>query len=309
MIYIQSMGGLGNQMFIYAFARAISLELDEPVQCYGKAIPGRPDGDYALSHFAVNNEKVVYRDGDVMSCDASWLQIKKYKGVLMLVDKALQRNAKKTYAMLKAMQPVLNRFNMGIVGANYIPIKVKRTKKPFFIRGFFQSEAFFAKYKDVIRSELRVSDALSAENRAYMKQIADCNSVCVHVRRGDYTNAELRDMYLVCTVKYYQNAILAMQQKVENARFFVFSDDVAWTRKNIAFPPDTIFVDNMNSAWEDIWLMYSCRHFIISNSSFSWWAQYLGDAKDKVVMAPNQWNNGDGPFDIYMKNWNCLPVD
>lgn len=99
-----------------------------------------------------------------------------------------------------------------------------------------------------------------------------------------------------------------MKQKVRNAKFFVFSDDIEWVKENMNFPEDSVFESGNDPVWEKLRMMYSCKHFIISNSTFSWWAQYLSRNSEKVVIAPNKWRNKGVWQDIYQENWNIIKI-
>jgi hypothetical protein len=170
--------------------------------------------------------------------------------------------------------------------------------------GWFQDVRYFEKHAEIIRRELRIESPLCETNQTYLEQIEASESVCVHVRRGDYTSAAYRDVYLVCTPEYYERAINELLQGVPQAAFFVFSDDIEWVREHIQWPVNVTFIKHCNAPHEDMRLMYHCKHFIISNSSFSWWAQYLGDAPNKLVLAPERWyNSHQYRTELYLSSW------
>lgn len=124
--------------------------------------------------------------------------------------------------------------------------------------------------------------------------IRDRNSVCLAVRRGDFLNPENRKTFLVCDVDYYQKAVDYMVSHVKDPVFIVFSNDIAWTQMHLSIPGEVYYESGKDPVWETFRLMYSCRHFIISNSTFHWWAQYKGTAEDKIVIAPDIWYNARG---------------
>ena len=132
------------------------------------------------------------------------------------------------------------------------------------------------------------------------------NSVCVHIRRGDYTYLK---NYQVCSIAYYLKAMEIMKGKIKEPKFYIFSDDIEWVKKNIDFDVDVTYIDKNNTSYEELRLMYSCKHFIISNSSFSWWAQYLSTNKNKVVISPNIWyQNKNQPQDMILDYFTTIDV-
>jgi len=174
--------------------------------------------------------------------------------------------------------------------------------------GYFQTWKYFADYEEKIRAELSVSTPPSKQNAAMIKELESCESVCVHVRRGDYLldiNAGLGN---VCGYEYYDRAIKFMKEKLKSPVFYFFSNDhseIEWLKANWKFPDaDIKYVDLNNPDYEELRLMYSCKNFIIANSSFSWWGAYLSQNKNKIVCAPSKW------FETMpTENANILPLD
>jgi hypothetical protein len=138
-----------------------------------------------------------------------------------------------------------------------------------------------------------------AENSYYnfIKSQNQSNTVAVHIRRGDYTGSGNELPFT-----YYQNAIDYMAEKLNgNLQLFIFSDDLQYVRQNCSFSHRAFFVNEDHSLndFEEFLLMSECRHFIIANSSFSWWAAWLSNNDKKIICAPNQWvANPDEYWDI-----------
>ena len=116
-------------------------------------------------------------------------------------------------------------------------------------------------------------------------------------------NDTIRKRHYVCTEEYFSKAIEEINQRVEKPRFVFFSDDIEWVKNNIPAPKDSLYEDGTDPVWEKLRLMSSCKHFIISNSTFSWWSQYLSENDKKVVIAPSKWSNFGYNPDIYQDNW------
>ena len=124
-------------------------------------------------------------------------------------------------------------------------------------------------------------------------------------------NALLRQHPLgLCSVEYYRAAVAYMLRLFSDAQFFIFSDDPAWTAANLSYLASKTFVTHnvgRNDA-EDLRLMMSCRHFIVANSTFSWWAAWLCEHPVKIVIAPRRWfaDSARDASDIIPAGWTCL---
>ena len=146
--------------------------------------------------------------------------------------------------------------------------------------------------RNILLTELSVKTKPSSKNAALIDHISQDNSVAIHIRRGDYvTNPDANSLHGICPISYYKNVVKYLKSKFKNLDFFVFSDDPNWAKSNLSFIKYLNVVDHNDADhnYEDFRLMYSCNHFIIANSSFSWWAAWLGSSPDKIVIAPDQW--------------------
>jgi len=159
-----------------------------------------------------------------------------------------------------------------------------------YMSGYWQSARYFDHIDELIRGELRLRHEPSEINAAWLARVRGARSVCVHIRRGDYLMAAHYGFHGVCSVEYYRRAMQLMRSRVQDVKFFVFSDDWQWSRENLSVD-DAIVVDanDANAAQEDLRLMAACRHHIIANSSLSWWAAWLAKADGQVVIAPKPW--------------------
>lgn len=134
-----------------------------------------------------------------------------------------------------------------------------------------------------------------------------CESVSVHVRRGDYvTLASASAYHGLCTLDYYHRAIRHVAERVANPTLFVFSDDPEWTKANLHSPFPTHYVDHnpAGKAFQDLRLMSLCRHHILANSSFSWWGAWLSRSNGGLVIAPERWYAVNRPTpDLIPARW------
>jgi hypothetical protein len=178
-----------------------------------------------------------------------------------------------------------------------------------YLDGYWQSERYFSDSRNVIRRELTLPYQPNAANAPWLERIMGSNAVCVHVRRGDYLAADHLAEHGICAASYYEHAMRLVAERVENPQFFVFSDDLAWSRRHIA-GPDIAFVDAnpVAAAHDELRLMAACRHHIIANSSLSWWGAWLAQHDSQVVIGPDPWFSArkETP-DLFPKSWLALP--
>jgi hypothetical protein len=121
--------------------------------------------------------------------------------------------------------------------------------------------------------------------------IKNKNSVAIHIRRGDYlNNPKARYFHGILGEDYYKKSISYIKKRVNNPFYFIFSDDVELVKKTFFFfnKKNYIFIDTKSSI-DDLHLMSNCKHFIIANSTFSWWGAWLSKNKHKIICAPKRW--------------------
>ncbi|MBS4964580.1 MAG: alpha-1,2-fucosyltransferase [Phocaeicola dorei] len=144
---------------------------------------------------------------------------------------------------------------------------------------------------------------LSEKNESLLNNIQNSNSVGIHIRRGDYmTEQNFQIFGNICTPQYYYNAVRIIREKVNDAIFYVFSDDIDWVQTHLDIP-NAVYI-NWNtgeSSIYDMYLMSFCKYNIIANSTFSYWAARL-NKKANIVIYPSKWYNTFTP-DIFPKSW------
>ena len=154
-----------------------------------------------------------------------------------------------------------------------------------YIKGYFQSPKYFDAVKQEVISLFRDKVVHEAGGAALKKRILDCNSVGVHVRRGDYLKTPAYEFHGLCETDYFRRAIEIMRTRQADPTFFVFSDDPDWCNEHFN-EPDVIVASGARTPNADLDLLASCKHHILSNSSFSWWGAYLAYRPEQVVIAP-----------------------
>jgi hypothetical protein len=271
-VIVRLQGGVGNQLFQYAVGKAVSLKLNRQLLVDPRTIlPEAPARQYSLDRFCVSCQ--------VASGRQAWC-------TRWLGSVRLGRAFRSVYWPARRYRYVRDR-ELG-----YQPEVFDDHDGPVVLHGYWQSHKYFSDIEPVLRQDLRFLDGPDERNREILQQIRDCEAVCVHVRRGDYVSIPLFAQTIgSCDVQYYRRAVERLSQAVVRPHFFVFSDDPEWARCELTFPGPTHVVDHNlgKSDTEDLRLMAACRHFIIANSSFSWWGAWLADSPNKTVVAPVQW--------------------
>lgn len=191
----------------------------------------------------------------------------------------------------------------------YIPSIFEELKKNQYLIGHFQSYKFFNDYRDSILKEFQFSTKSLSEKTKKMAKVISCNnSVCIHVRRGDYLNGYYYEtLGKVCSIDYYKRAVEYMREMIEEPKFFVFSDDPVYVAQNLQIE-DAIYVDfnKGRDSWQDMYLMSQCKHNVIANSTFSWWGAWLNNNPRKIVVAPRRWFANMENDEIVPPEWKRL---
>ncbi|MBQ1311948.1 MAG: alpha-1,2-fucosyltransferase [Blautia sp.] len=306
-------GRLGNQMFRYAFARMLQLqseEKEEPLifdfsniwkEKKKEEMPGWED---SLKEFCVVAYSYYEGKKSILMQETTIMQ-KLVLGIVKAGDRLVRK--KGTLSRIRWRKRFFRWMNrQGIyqmfTGYDYPYVWVAGKK---ILCAPFECARFPESIRKELLQEFVPKHPVLAKNKELLERICTSESVCVSVRRGNYLAYPGLN---VCTVEYFERAAEKMCSMVERPIFFVFSDDVEWIRRNLCFPGETYYEEGADPAWEKLRLMYSCRHFIISNSTFSWWAQFLGQFPDKKVIAPDRWYNDEYVPPLYEDGWVTVEV-
>ena len=187
----------------------------------------------------------------------------------------------------------------------------EKIRHPMYLNGYWQSEKYFKSAEAKLRSELCLVDNLSESSHIILDEILQCPAVSLHIRRGDYiSNPSAALVHGACSLDYYHSAIKLITTHVKNPHFYVFSDDPQWAKDNLklGYPVRFVEANGPDRGVEDMWLMKACSHHIIANSSFSWWAAWLNDRPDKIVITPRIWflDNKIDTNDLIPEQWNRI---
>ena len=307
MINKHVIGRLGNQMFQYAAVRKKEDILLDFSEVYSRDSEGYKEEITDLNIAPVKIGKLK------LNFNQKFLLL--YLNIIKFINLKLdpKNYSKKMYLIENKIQNRLNKNGLYSFRLGYYDFKdCNKSNLAFY--GTFESPKYFNDIKDELKKEFTPKYGILEKNRELYDKINNTESVCVTIRRGDFVNnKDVKKNLYICTPEYFDEAISLMKKKVPNASFFVFSDDVEWCKNNMKFPSDTTFESGDDPVWEKLRMMYSCKHFIISNSTFSWWVQYLSRNDEKVVIAPSRWTNDSYKYndniDIYEDNWLLIDID
>lgn len=269
MVYVYLQGGLGNQMFQYAFGRQLQQLRNDRLVI--------DDQHFAKAHALGETPRT--------------LELSEWNTSFELADEPARRYVRKTL-----YPPVVHRVWQKITGLR--PYSIYNDETPLdlahvsrasllYLQGYFQREDYFASIRQELLSEFTL------RYTPQRRLTAGDHSVSVHVRRGDYVHLpQAAAHHGACSEAYYLRAMQYMREQLGTPRFYFFSDDIAWCKETftdadiefVVSPPDA-------PSSEDMYLMSRCAHHIIANSSYSWWGAWLNPSAQKIVIAPARWTN------------------
>jgi hypothetical protein len=289
MITVKLQGGLGNQLFQYALGRRLQADGKDVVYDIESGYAGQKLRIYNLGHYNVHvdiapqseiekGQKEEYKKKTYGFISKS-MRFLKSKGILKtdgVVSKISNR--------IKSKLPIT--YNIG-----YLPHVLQMTDG--YLDGFWQSYKYLDPIRDILLKEISLKEPIENTYSETVKSILMTNSVALHVRRGDYVHdPTTKQAHYTFGIEYYEKALPIIKEKVLSPTLFVFSDDIAWARENIKTDMPIVFVSKPAiKDYEELILMSLCKHDIIANSSFSFWAAWLNQNKSKVVIAPLRWDN------------------
>ncbi|MDT2822151.1 alpha-1,2-fucosyltransferase [Enterococcus devriesei] len=300
MIYVEMYGRLGNQMFRYAMARALQIKFynEDSIVINFNNLSGKQfnDGSFTneLSNFNVEQFEIYETKGKLLKNETTFRQKLIYFLVRLYLPKYNPQKMLKIEKKLRKISGLMNRFGIYWSWVGYQkPIESK--KKDKFVSGNFESPQYFDDIKSLLIKEFTPKNPVNPRNLELLNIIENNESVCISVRRGDFVkDKKISKTHNVINAQYFEDSISYMNSILKDPVYIIFSDDIEWAKENINFGKYKVYSEYGNDeVYEKLRLMYSCKHFIISNSTFSWWAQYLGRNKEKIVISPERWFNND----------------
>lgn len=292
---VNIIGGLGNQLFQYAFA--VALKIHNP------------------------NEDVLL---DITHFNSFFFR--KYKGRNLhngfeldnILDKVVIPKAKASQIIL--LSNYIPNYLISRFVRKYLPKRKHEylekidfkfdpdalsQKGNIYYEGYWQVANYFIEIEDQIKNAFKFQP-LDNENLKWIEKLQNTKSVSIHVRRGDYVNN--KGFGGICDLNYYSKALNYVLSNIEEPIFYVFSNDIEWCENNIRplmNGAECIFINHNRgkNSYKDMQLMSFCRTNIIANSSFSWWGAFLNNNEEALVIAPAKWNNFSENIDVYHPRW------
>lgn len=264
MIIVRMVGGVGNQLFCYAYAKSLQqkgydVKIDISTFKFNKI------DSYEFDKYNIDIPISTQKENEILFNNSSLSKILKRFGI-DISNKVREKSLLFDESLL-------------------------RINDNSYVDGYFQNEKYFYDIREIILEQISINRPLSNFTKSIQKKINSLNNTCsIHVRRGDMANDINVKIHGVCSVEYYNNAIEYLKNKLGEVNYFIFSDDFEWCRSNLKID-NAIFVesDEHRIAHEDIYLMSLCDHNIIANSTFSWWGAWLNDNESQISIAPMEW--------------------
>jgi len=284
-------GGLGNQLFQYAFLR----NLEERFDC--KNVKGDFFYYCSLSRDTVRRPKIEHFN--------------------TIINKTSRKDIRETclfprignplsllYKAILYFEKTLNRSYF--LEPSRKPINIQEIISHVYFDGYWQYWKNVYDIEDILREELKPRFNISPSNKEIISMVSRENSVFIGFRRGDYlANRSTRRIFGILNESYYRRAIIEIEKRVDNPVYYLFSDSVEWVKKNINFGVNVNYRYNRlhGSDIEDLIMMGACKHAIIPNSTFHWWGAWLIKNKGKIIVTPENWFVDGKEIEIVPPNW------
>lgn len=267
-------GGLGNQMFQYAFGYSYAKKHGEKL---------------ILDVFYIGRDN--QRKLGIDRYNISYRKKSRLRGAVYYAVRKLIKNG----IRLRTWNGIYHAI-MEVSPLDYMEIDGRN----LFANGNWIHLKYFEDYRSDLLKEFRYLGNLNEDQRLLLDKIKKENSLAVHVRRGDYLKPE-NSAYKVVGKEYYEQSIDYLRGQADISNIYFFSDDIEWCKDQFGDLLNTVFVDSKISGdpYIDLELMRNCNYFIIANSTFSWWGSWLCEREDKIMVAPKIWFEEEEKWGVY----------
>lgn len=297
MVIVRISNGLGNQLFQYALGRSLAIknntELVLDVSSFNQQKTGDAFRHYTLDHFNVAGRFATKNDFKQIG----------------ITDPNKQdfftKARKKMKQSLESGKPIHERKVITEPSFTFIP-DILNVDHDCYLIGIWQSEKYFEEIKPQIIKDFTLKAPFSKNAEILKQKIMSGNSVAIHVRRGDQvSDPRLAKKHGVLTDEYYSSAVAYIKEKTTSPRFFVFSDEIEWVKKNLNLGENVTYVSDHGLAdYEELIIMSLCKHTIVAKSSYSWWGAWLNQNPEKIVITPkNRFGKPGNDEDLIPSDW------
>lgn len=281
-------GGLGNQLFQYAFAKNLEKETGELVEL-------------DISQYSqVGSDSI--RVPRLLDLQISIPVASKEEVSKVLLFKQNKHPLSLQYRATVAMESILNK--KYYLEKSRVFHECSTLTDYSYYDGYWQSYKYCDSIKDILLQEIKTKLPLSLTTSHMIDHVSSENSVFVGIRKGDYEKEAKHYGYF--DNEYYIRAMSYISERIDNPVFYIFSNDIKWCKENMSWDGFNVFYrepDQQVSDLEEFFLMRSCKNAIIINSTFHWWAAYLMDNPNKIIVHPSKWFFDNKPIDVYHPEW------
>ncbi|MBA6224525.1 alpha-1,2-fucosyltransferase [Colwellia sp. MB02u-18] len=281
---VNIIGGVGNQLFQYAFYYSLKTKFNEVIKL----------DILRFDSYELHNG---YELEKVFSINENYCTLQE-KNYISSGDAGLFRKIQRKLG-LSNNHELIEQKNEEY---KFIPRLLGNVHEATYYRGYWQSYKYFEHLESEIKSKLIFPPITEKKNLLLINTMENLNSVSIHIRRGDYINHP--EFGGICGIKYYRSAIEKIENNIISPFYVIFSNDIEWCKENLKLT-NAVYVDwNENEkSFRDLQLMSLCKHNIIANSSFSWWGAWLNNNSNKVVITPEQWMKSKVCNDLIPDDW------
>jgi len=283
MVIVKIIGGLGNQMFQYAYAKALEQKGYEVKIDISAFETYNLHGGYQLDKYNIDLKTSTKEESDIFYTKNLFVKVLRKLG-LDFSERIKEKSL-------------------------LFDNKLLEIEDDSYLDGYFQCENYFKDIRKEILNQFVINQAVSDYTKKIENKIQNSRYSCsLHIRRGDFINNTNISIHGACDIKYYKNAMKYLEEKIDDLFYFVFSDDIEWCRENLDIQ-NVIYIESKEKRipHEDIYLMSLCNHNIIANSTFSWWGAWINQNEEKIVIAPKKWFADDKmdnqSKDIVCESW------
>ena len=302
-LIIRISNGLGNQLFMYASAYAMSKELGRKLLIDNESsfYSTKNISDYLLNNFNITSE--------IASDNKKFKSLYGYLKRKFLLKTDLFRRNKLFYIEKKNIDKITN-YNDDF--------KNKFFDNNMYVEGYFESEKYFLNYKKSLANEFKFKNPNIYQNNLHFDNISKSNSVALCIRQNRFieginnnneVNRKKSWNYTLEQIEYINKSVQIIKSKISNTKFFLWSNDFQNLESNFFnFDYQNINLNNVNDSIDKsilgLYLLTNCKHYVVTGSSFNWWGAWLSTNQNKIIIRPSYFKNFKfNNEDLWPENW------